>query len=595
MDLDRLKQALVAADAAGDEGAARALAGAIREQMGGSQPPEAVPAQPQGLAPSSPQTDGRTPQGLTGAYKRTLGDAAEWEKGLSFSGVGRGLTDLRDAGSQLIGRGLMAVAPKGSAFEKWAQDQTKIVEDRNAKGEAEYQATREPGLDSGRLAGNVLATAPLGFGMAGRSLPMRVLGNAAQGGALSAVSQPVFNPASEQSGDTFWQQKGKQAGLGAAGAVAAMPVTAALGRVVSPNASTNPNVQRLLAEDVSLTPGQMGGGIAKRIEDASTSIPLLGDMVKNAQRGGIEDLNRAALNRVLAPLGQELPRDMNVGREAVQHVQGAVQDAYRNLLPRLSVQADQQLVGDATQILQRLQATDPNLATQFGNLFQRQVVDRFSAPGGAAPITGQTFKTMESELGEIATRYRSSALGSERALGQAVSDLQASLRDLVTRSNPQHAAELRSINQAFRNLTVIDRAAGGQGAAEGVFSPNQLSAAVKGSDRSARDRNFAAGRATMQDLSDAAKAVMPSSVPDSGTPLRMMVGGAGLGGMGYLSPYLAAPGAAMAGMYTQPGLALMQQLMARRPGWAPQAAQGLFGSTPALGAAAAPPLMGLLN
>lgn len=545
-------------------------------------------------APPPPQSPPPAPYDPENDTAVGMGALVDLAKGLSLPGIGQGFKDIRNAGSQMIGRGLSAIAPAGSSVEKWAQDQTKIVEDRNRKNEAEYQAGRsDTGIDTGRLVGNVLGTLPFGVGMAARSLPLRIAGNAAQGAAVSAVSQPVLNP--EDDGNTFWKQKGEQAALGGAGAVAAMPLTAALSRAASPNASVNPNVQALLDEGVTLTPGQMGGGVLKRLEDAVTSVPLLGDMVRNAQRGGAEDLNRAAINRVLAPLGQDLPRDINVGREAVQYAQTAVQDAYRNLLPRLNVHADQQLVGDATQILQRLQATDPNLATQFHNIFQRQVVDRFAAPGGTAPITGQTLKAMESELGEVATRYRSSALGSERALGQAVSDLQASLRDLVTRSNPQHAAELRNINHAFRNLVVVEKAAGGQGAAEGVFSPNQLSAAVKGSDRSARDRNFAAGRATMQDLSDPAKAVMPSSVPDSGTPLRMAVGGAGLGGLSYLSPYLAAPGAAVAGMYTPPGLALMRMLMARRPDWAPQAAQGLLGATPALGAASAPPAMGLLN
>lgn len=593
MDIDRLKQALVAADAAGDEGAARALAGAIREQMGTTSAP--APASPGLEAASAPgDTGGAPPRGrLTDAYKRTLGDAAEWEKGLSLSGVMRGLTDFRDAGSQLIGRGLQAIAPAGSGFEQWAKDQTKIVEDRNAAGEKAYQDQRgSTGLDSGRLAGNVLATAPLGGGVGG-GLARRVAGNAAQGAALSAVSQPVLAP--EDNGNTFWQQKAKQAGLGAAGAVAAMPLTGAMSRVVSPNASVNPNVQALLKEDVSLTPGQMGGGILKRVEDASTSIPLLGDLVKNAQRGGIADLNEAAYNRVLSPLGEKMPKDMAPGREAVGYVQQKVSDAYQNLLPKLSVQPDQQFVGATTQILQKLQASEPNVATQFGNLFQRQVVDRFAPNGQLGPINGQTLKAMESELGELATRYRTSSMASERSFGQAISDTQAALRDLVSRSNPQHAGELKKINEAFRNLVVVEKAAGGQGAAEGVFSPNQLSAAVKGSDRSARDRNFAAGRATMQDLSDPAKAVMPSSVPDSGTPLRMAVGGAGLGGLSYLSPYLAAPGAAVAGMYTPPGLALMRMLMARRPDWAPQAAQGLLGATPALGAASAPPMMGLLN
>lgn len=559
--------------------------------------PTDVPALPSGfvldgtVSEPAPQMPALKP-GLEGAYKRALGDATTWEKNLTGSGLMRGLTDLRDAGSQLIGRGLQAVAPAGSGFERWAQDQTKIVEDRNRKGEADYQAARPDAgsFDSGRLAGNVLATAPLGGGVAG-GLLRRVAGNAAQGAALSAVSQPVLEP----EGDTFWQQKGKQAALGGAGAVAAMPVTSALSRVVSPNASTNPNVKKLLDEGVTLTPGQMGGGVVKRAEDASTSIPLLGDLVKNAQRGGIADLNEAAYNRVLAPLGEKMPKDMAPGREAVGYVQRKVSDAYQALLPKLTLQPDQQFVGQATQILQKLQASEPAVAQQFGTLFQRQVVDRFAPNGQLGPINGQTFKAMESELGELATLYRTSSLASERSFGQAIADAQAALRDLAARSNPQYADELRKVNEAFRNLVVVEKAAGGQGAAEGIFSPNQLSAAVKASDRSARDRSFAAGEATMQDLSDPAKAVMPSSVPDSGTPLRMMVGGAGLGGLGYLSPYMAAPGAAMASMYTPPGLALMRYLMASRPGWAPQAARGLVNATPALGAAATPPLMGLLN
>lgn len=571
----------------------------VKESAGGSAPdalPQQAPQTPATTeAPpvtSEPPPATNAPPGLAGAYKRTLGDASEWEKGLSLSGVMRGLTDLRDAGSQLIGRAGQAITPTGSSVNDWFKNQTQIVEDRNRKGEADYQAQRGPGagFDSGRLAGNVLATAPLGGGVGG-GLARRIAGNAAQGAALSAVSQPVNVDA--EGGDSFWRQKAQQAALGGAGAVAAMPVTAALSRTVSPRASTNPNVQALLDEGVTLTPGQMGGGIVKRIEDASTSIPLLGDIVKNAQRGGIGDLNEVALNRVLEPLGEKLPKGMT-GREAVDFVKRRASGAYENLLPKMSAQVDQQFVADTNKIIQNLQEVDPNIARQFGNTFQKKVVDRFVPNGQLSPVSGEMLKTIETDLGKVVAQY-GGAGGGPGMYGQAIADVQDALRALITRSNPQYASELSKANEAWRNWAVIRKAAGGQGATEGVFSPNQLSAAVRAADHSKDNGNFAAGRATMQDLSDAAKAVMPSSVPDSGTPLRMMVGGAGLGGMGYLSPYLAAPGAAMASMYTPPGLALMKYLMARRPDWAPQAARGLLGATPALGAAAAPPVMGLLN
>lgn len=80
-----------------------ALAYVQAQHQGAPATTEAPPA----TSEAPPASTGAPPMkpSLTGAYKRTLGDAAEWEKGLSLSGVMRGLTDLRDAGSQLIGRG----------------------------------------------------------------------------------------------------------------------------------------------------------------------------------------------------------------------------------------------------------------------------------------------------------------------------------------------------------------------------------------------------------------------------------------------------------------------------------------------------------
>lgn len=535
------------------------------------------------------------------------------EGGLSFPGVARGLTDIRDAGSQLIGHGLQAVAPAGSDFEEWARNQTGIVERRNQAGEGEYQKGRQErgqaGLDTGRLAGNVLGTLPFG-GPSASSFLGQLASNAATGAGVAAISQPV------QAGEDFWPQKAKQAGTGAAGAAIATPVMALASRLAAPNAIRDPDVQKLIGEGVRLTPGQMAGGAVKRTEDAATSIPLLGDMIRNQQRQGIGDLNRVVLDSALEPIGAKLPKDINVGREGVAYVQKTLGNAYDDVLSRVTVPLDRQFVSDTMALHNAAQAMEPSLAKQFLGIFQTKVVDKFAknqpppGPWGAAPpqITGPEMKMMESELGQLAKGYASSPMMSERQLGDALRDLQGSLRDLVARTNPAEAPKLQALNKAWGNLTVAENAAAGTGAKGGVFSPNQLSAAVKKGDPSVRDRQFAAGNARMQELSDPASKIMPSSVPDSGTALRMLTGAGALGGAGYgaklaaLDPLtMMAGGTAAAGAlgtYTNPGRYIAELLMARGGDWRRPLARGLLDATPALGAAtgsALAPRLGLLN
>lgn len=73
----------------------------------------------------------------------------------------------------------------------------------------------------------------------------------------------------------------------------------------------------------------------------------------------------------------------------------------------------------------------------------------------------------------------------------------------------------------------------------------------------------------MQDLSDAGKAVLPESVPNSGTTDRakmIELGGALLGGhVAGIPPAALAGTAAAAGIYTRPGQALARSLLAGSP------------------------------
>jgi hypothetical protein len=170
----------------------------------------------------------------------------------------------------------------------------------------------------------------------------------------------------------------------------------------------------------------------------------------------------------------------------------------------------------------------------------------------------------------MAKGYQSDPDFNNRQMGDALAATVQSMRNCLARTNPDYAAQLNNINKAFANLTVLQRAAAMQGAKDGIFSANQLSAAVKSGDKTVRDNAFARGNALMQDLSDAAKANLPSTVPDSGTAGRgfLGLGTAALLG-GHLNPII--PPAAMAGSiaalpYTKLGGQLFQGLMTARPG-----------------------------
>ena len=90
---------------------------------------------------------------------------------------------------------------------------------------------------------------------------------------------------------------------------------------------------------VTPTPGQILGGVSNRLEEAGQSIPFVGDAIKAARSRAVEDLNRAAINRALNPIGESLDRNTPLGREAITEMHDKIAANYDRLVPHLQVQA----------------------------------------------------------------------------------------------------------------------------------------------------------------------------------------------------------------------------------------------------------------
>jgi hypothetical protein len=346
--------------------------------------------------------------------------------------------------------------------------------------------------------------------------------------------------------------------------------------VISPDIS--PQIRSLMKEGVTPTVGQILGGGYKRAEEGLSSIPIIGDFIKSAQGRAMGDVNRVAFNRALTPIGEKLPEGI-VGREAVQFVSEKLDDAYGKLLPKMTVLQDAPFQANISSLKNMVQsgAIDPNAVNFFNNWIDSNVVNKFQGQGA---ITGQTLKQVQSDLRETISRLSASTDADQRLIGDALKEAQDQVRQLVTRSNPQYASELKAIDKGYANFKRVERASAGLGAEEGIFSPAQLQSAVKAMDRSKDKSKFAKGEALMQDLSESAKIALGNKVPDSGTPYRSMMaalaasGGAGAMGMpGVASALIASPL-----LYSQTGQNALAALLTKRPDIANELATQLRGN-----------------
>lgn len=344
-----------------------------------------------------------------------------------------------------------------------------------------------------------------------------------------------------------------------------------VGAVVGPWASAA--AQRLSDRGIRLTPGELLGPYAKRLEDTFTSLPVVNRFVRTRQQEGIEDFNRVVLNDALNELNRgigpqlatraaHLPPDMPAGRGAIHHARIMVRDAYQQLVPRLRARIDAPMQGEIARIRAALPAS---VRGEFTDAIQRRLLDSADRTGGMVGRDVQNaLQGLRDEGRALMTAQASTAYA--RDLGHALMDV----RDLLTanvaqRSTPQVARKFANINAAFARLAQAQRAATSVAAEGGIFTPAMFHQAVKMGDRSARRADFASGRALAQDVSDDAKTIMTRRIADSGTPERAMLAGViGAGALGMPVETLATAGG-LSALYSHLGNRAFQRLATSSP------------------------------
>jgi hypothetical protein len=205
----------------------------------------------------------------------------------------------------------------------------------------------------------------------------------------------------------------------------------------------------------------------------------------------------------------------------VETAEDILSSKYQNLLPKLSLKPDQRFVADIHGLKAIVANATDDTGKQLDKIINNEIVSKFKSSNGT--ISGDVFKGIEENLGKISRGIHGNPGSNwdQRVLAEAVDEAKTAIRNLLSRSNPEYASQLKDINRGWAVFNRIRRAASVDKTGE-MFTPSQLQAAVKAADKGGKA--FAKGEALLQDLSEPAYRVMGRGYPDSGTAGRLMQG-----------------------------------------------------------------------
>jgi hypothetical protein len=509
------------------------------------------------------------------------------------SGFMMGLKDPITAGAQMIPRALGAVASLGGTKPNSLSDllyrEARRVDEMAKAEEQGYQAQREKagesGFDVARLGGNILNPASFvpaaRVAQLARARGLSNVGQAAAAGAVGGAMQPVVGEG------TFEEQKTEQVVLGGVTGPVGEKVVAGAGRVLNPLVSKAEKTMR----DLGITPttGQTLGGQFKTLEEFAQNMPLIGPSIQNARQRVLFDFNKGVINKALARVDDKLPADV-IGRDAIAYASDQVSNKYDDVLSKMSFDLDFATTSNILGALSKAKSLDANQRQKVTETLNDIVFGKFSGQ----KLDGQTYKAIESDLRKKASNYANSATASEREIGDALTDVLGVIKKELYSQNPKQTSQLRRVDSAYGDLSVINVAAANSGADSGVFTPKQFNTAVRQQDATRKKTAFAKGRARGQEIGDAAVSVIGDTAESTltGRLAASTVGGIGL----FSQPQIAIP--AVIGVppaYSQGGQAAIDMLLRQRPELLQRVGGMLSQQSAPLGSVIAPSAVGQYN
>jgi len=367
---------------------------------------------------------------------------------------------------------------------------------------------------------------------------------AAQAAAASGAQSALYGAGAAEG--TPAERLDDAATAGAIGTVAG-PIVDRVARTALP--AITDTAKKAIRQGVPLTPGQavgesnVAGAALRRLEEsAGRTVYGIGDAIEAALRRSQVGFNRAAVLEALEPLGQGRRLKARFGNldgvKLIDKAHQTLQTEYGRLLPKLKIEDATDLSANIAAILKDV---DEDIAKDISRRTKKIITKNIVAGG----LDGQNIKKAQRFLREDINRLRT-VNPTEETLRKAdeLDAIRGALMDAVRSNNPQDAAKLAKLDQAYGNFVVIENASARTVKNE-LFTPTDVMTAARAGPRSQR-RRFARGQARMQRFGREMEDLIGSRVPDSGTASRLgsanLMTGGGIGTSLYdpsLAPYAA--------------------------------------------------------
>ena len=276
---------------------------------------------------------------------------------------------------------------------------------------------------------------------------------------------------------------------------------------------------------VPLTIGQAMGGSAKRIEEALTSVPILGGGVVKAQRRAMEAFTPVSINRALKPLGEAVSVKASP-RTAMRQAKKIFDDAYEDVLDDVRIVFDDSVLDLMSAAVSKAKRSLGRVGRDEAEDLESLVLDRVIDATENGMLTGRSLKKIQSELSTLEAR---AVKANKFELAEGYSLVEEALIDAFSKFAPKSKAEkLQKINRAYSNFIPLRRAAAM--ADDSMITPARGLQAVRAEERKLGATGvgrLSRGEARMQRPMELGKEVIGAEVGDSGTALRRAVQGIG--------------------------------------------------------------------
>lgn len=310
-----------------------------------------------------------------------------------------------------------------------------------------------------------------------------------------------------------------------------------LGKAVGvPLQGAEANIRQLADRyNINLTPGQMTGN--KGIEQTLSGLPIVGPQIRARRNETLTQFNKAAFDEGLAPIGVKVSVP---GQKGIEEAQNAVSGAYREALGNVVLTPDsafsKEVRGKAYSELGKLREIGPELQKEVDDIFARH-----ADPSGV--ISGEGLQNALQDIQKLKTSYKNDPRWANR-IAPHLDDISDAYSGLLERQFPENYQLFKKANEAYRNVSILERAVEAAPASTGgdIFNPANLRAATRqGTTKFGGKKASARGDRPFNELVMPALDTVPAKFDDTSLAGRMLspsIGasiGVGYGGVSMLA------------------------------------------------------------